>query len=147
MRVLRLALMALLISVPAWAQAPELQWGPAPPFFPAGARFTVVQGDPSANGIYTVRLDMPSGYVIAPHFHPTDEHITVISGRFLVGMGDSADFSHPVTLNAGGFITAGANMHHFARAQGRTVVQVHGQGPFSITYVKAGDDPRNHGTH
>ena len=46
---------------------------------PAGAQFTVLQGDPSAPGVYTVRLEMPPGYVIAPHTHPTDEHVTVMA--------------------------------------------------------------------
>ena len=124
------------------AQAPAIKWGPAPPVFPAGARFAVLQGDPSKAELYTVRLELPPGYTIPPHFHPTDEHVTVISGTFLVGMGDKADFTHPVVLRAGGFITAGANANHFARARGRTVVQVHGMGPFALTYVNPADDPQ-----
>ena len=125
-------------------QAPgSIQWGPAPPFFPAGARFAVLQGDPSKTGVYTVRLSMPSGYTIKPHFHPTDEHITVITGTFKVGMGDSVDAGHMRSLAQGDFITAPANAHHYAMAEGRTVVQVHGQGPFAITYVKGADDPRH----
>jgi hypothetical protein len=46
-------------------------------------------------------------------------------------------------LLAGGFIVAPANMHHFAMARSKTVVQVHGIGPFAITYVNPKDDPRN----
>ncbi len=149
----RLMVVAALALVPAQAAlaqsshasgaAPAVQWGPAPPFFPAGARFAVLQGDPSSTGVYTVRLEMPAGYVIKPHFHPTDEHVTVISGTFVVGMGDSVDLSHGQTLAAGGFITAPAQAHHFAMARARTVVQVHGEGPFAITYVRATDDPRS----
>lgn len=148
-RLVVIAALALLPAQAALAQsgngsgaAPAVNWGPAPPFFPAGARFAVLQGDPSASGEYTVRLEMPSGYTIKPHFHPTDEHVTVISGTFVVGMGDSVDMGHSQTLAAGGFITAPAQAHHFAIARGRTVVQVHGEGPFAITYVRAGDDPR-----
>jgi hypothetical protein len=33
-------------------------------------------------------------------------------------------------------------MHHYAWASGETVVQLHGVGPFAITYVNAADDPR-----
>ncbi len=148
-RLMVIAALALLPAQAALAQtsdgggaAPAVQWGPAPPFFPAGARFAVLQGDPSGSGVYTVRLEMPAGYVIKPHFHPTDEHVTVISGTFVVGMGDSMDMGHSQTLAAGGFITAPAQAHHFAMARGRTVVQVHGEGPFAITYVRASDDPR-----
>lgn len=149
-RFMLIAALALLPAQAALAQAgngggaaPAVNWGPAPPFFPAGARFAVMQGDPSAAGVYTVRLELPSGYVIAPHYHPTDEHVTVLSGTFLVGMGDSTNERQTTALGAGGFITAPAQAHHFAIARGKTVVQVHGIGPFAITYVRAADDPRN----
>ena len=50
----------------------NLNWGPAPPIFPKGAEFAVVQGDPSVAGeIFTVRLRFPNGYIIPPHRHPT----------------------------------------------------------------------------
>ncbi len=143
-----LAALALLPARAALAQnghagaASMPQWGPAPPFFPAGARFEVLQGDPSSAGEYTVRLEMPAGYTIKPHFHPTDENVTVISGSFMVGMGDAVDVAHGQVLAAGGFITAPAQAHHYAMARGRTIVQVHGMGPFAITYVNAADDPR-----
>src|SRR5690348_17880028 len=50
-----------------------VKWGPAPAVFPKGAKMAVMQGDPSKSDLFTVRLDMPRGYKIAPHFHPTDE--------------------------------------------------------------------------
>jgi quercetin dioxygenase-like cupin family protein len=141
----RLAVAALAASfLPAVgrAQAPALAWGPAPAVFPAGARMAVLQGDPSGTALFTVRLDMPNGYKIPPHFHPTDEHVTVISGTLLIGMGDSLDVARTTALPAGGFITAGASMHHYAIARGRTVVQVHAMGPFALTYVNPADDPQ-----
>ena len=138
------AVVALAVLLPAMAraQAPDLKWGPAPAVFPPGAKFAVVQGDPSGTSLFTVRLSFPNGYKIPPHFHPTDEHVTVISGTFLVGMGDSIDAAHALVLSAGGFITAGANMHHWAVARGQTAVQVHGIGPFALTYVHPQDAPR-----
>jgi quercetin dioxygenase-like cupin family protein len=133
-------------SLSAQNAPPAVNWGPGPPFFPSGARFAVLQGDPGAAGVYTVRLEMPAGYTIRPHYHPTDELVTVISGTLAVGMGDAVDMSKVTALPAGGFINAQANMHHFAVAKGKTVVQVHGQGPFAITYVNPKDDPRNAAT-
>ena len=102
----------------------------------------MLQGDPSAAGEYTVRLRMPAGYVIAPHWHPTDEHVTVVSGTMLLGMGDQVDRAKATRLGAGGFISAPAQAHHFAVAAAPSVVQVHGMGPFAITYVRPADDPR-----
>ena len=145
MRSVTLSCFASLLSAALVAQTPPpaVKWGPAPPFFPAGARFMVLQGDPSTTGIFTVRLEMPPGYTIRPHFHPTDEHVTVVTGTLILGMGDSVRTRGAHALTAGGFITAKAQEHHFAVARGRTVVQVHGQGPFAITYVNPKDDPRN----
>lgn len=142
-----LAASGLVIAVLAFRAAPPPQqpvWGPAPAVFPAGARMAVLSGDPHKAELFTVRLEMPDGYTIAPHYHPTDEHITVVSGTFLVGMGDAIDQPHMTSLPTGGFITAGANMHHYAIAKGKTVVQVHAMGPFALTYVNPKDDPQAH---
>ena len=125
--------------------APRVKWGPAPPFLAKGARFAVMSGDPMSPGEFTIRLELPAGYRIMPHFHPTDEHITVLSGRFLVGMGDTLSRRQAMVLGPSGFVTAPAQAHHFAIAAVRTVVQVNGEGPFAITYVNAADDPRGSG--
>lgn len=120
----------------------QLHWGPAPPIFPAGAQFAVVQGDPSVAGqIFTIRLRFPNGYILPPHRHPTDEHVTVLRGTFLVGLGDDFNKNALVALGEDGFITAPANMSHFASARGMTEVQVHAIGPFQLTYVHPSDDP------
>ncbi len=123
------------------AQVPKITWGPAPAVFPAGAKFAVLQGDPNKAGLYTVRLDLPDGYTVAPHFHPTDEHVTVISGDFMVGMGDKVEPAKMMSVPQGGFVTAAANVHHYSRAKGHTIVQVSGMGPFTMTYVNPADDP------
>jgi quercetin dioxygenase-like cupin family protein len=102
-----------------------------------------MQGDPGKSGVYTVRLRMPARYVIKAHFHPTDEEVTVLSGTLLVGMGDTVHTRGAQRLTAGGFITAPKDAHHYAMARGVTIVQVHGEGPFEITYVNPADDPRN----
>ena len=56
----------------------ELKWGPPPPMFEQNAQFSLVSGDPSKPGLYCVRLKMPAGYKVMPHWHPTEEHVTVI---------------------------------------------------------------------
>ena len=120
----------------------QVLWGPAPPIFPPGAQFAVVQGDPSAVGkIFTVRLRFPNGYVLPPHTHPTDEHVTVLRGTFLVGMGENFSRRDLASFPVDGCVTAPANMAHFASARGITEVQVHAIGPFQLTYVHPEDDP------
>ena len=138
-----IALIATLaLPVLARAQAPAITWGPAPAVFPAGVRMAVLQGDPSQPGYFTLRLELPAGTRIYPHFHPTDEYLTVISGTFLVGMGDSLNVAKSSVMPAGAFGTVAANMHHYAIARGKTVVQVSAMGPFVLTYVNPQDQPR-----
>ena len=60
--------------------AADLKWGPAPPGLPAGVQATVLDGDPTKTGLFTVRLKAPDGTQIMPHWHPADEHVTVLSG-------------------------------------------------------------------
>jgi quercetin dioxygenase-like cupin family protein len=121
--------------------AQEVKWGAPPPVFPPGAKFAVIAGDPAATGLVTVRFEMPAGYKIPPHFHPTDEHVTVLKGSFSLGMGDVIDKAHALTLAAGGYAVAMANMHHYAYTTTGATIQVHMQGPFAITYVNPADDP------
>ncbi len=120
----------------------QLTWGSAPAVLPAGAKLAVLEGDPTKSGAYTMRLLMPDGYQIPPHFHPATEHVTVISGALMVGMGEKFDESQMKTLPAGTFGMIPAGMHHFAKAQGETVLQLHGIGPWRLTYVNKADDPR-----
>jgi hypothetical protein len=121
----------------------KIQWGACPDGLPAGCKMAVLQGDPGKSGEeFTVRALFPNGYQIMPHFHPTQENLTIISGRFHVGMGDKFDKAATQPLPAGGFGYMGPKMHHFAYAEGDTIVQIHAIGPFAITYVNAADDPR-----
>jgi quercetin dioxygenase-like cupin family protein len=119
-----------------------MKWGPAPPAFPAGMEMAVVQGDPFGNGLYTLQAKLPAGYKIPPHFHPTDEHVTVLSGGFYMGTGDTLDAAHSSAMPPGSFMLMKAGTHHFGWAKTPAVIQVHGMGPFAITYVNPADDPR-----
>jgi quercetin dioxygenase-like cupin family protein len=122
----------------------EIKWGPAPPIIVKGALVAVLSGDPFKDGsAYTLRLKMPDGYRIAPHWHPTDENVTVLSGTLGAGMGDRFDRAAGKLLHAGGFVCMPKEMHHYAWAKGLTIIQVHGIGPFAFTYVNPADDPRN----
>jgi quercetin dioxygenase-like cupin family protein len=127
------------VVVPAGAA----KFGPAPDILPPGARLAVLEGDPSKPGSFTMRLWMPDGYTIPPHTHPSDEHVTVLEGTFLVGMGGKLDASRFTALPAGSFGMLPPGMQHYARAQGTTVIQLHGVGPWSLTYVNAAEDPRS----
>ncbi len=119
-----------------------IQYGPAPSFVQPGAQLAVLEGNPMASsGDYTVRLKMPDGYRISPHWHPKRENVTVISGTFKVGMGDKFDESSMLTFPAGSFAYLDPDMHHYAMASGEVVVQIHGMSPVQFNYVNPEDDP------
>jgi hypothetical protein len=125
------------------AFTPEaIPWGPPPPFVAPGAQLAVIEGNPaSSTGDYTVRLKMPDGYRIAPHWHPQRENVTVISGTFKVGMGDTFDKDKMGSFPAGSFAYLDPDMHHYAMASGEVIVQVHGSAPLQFNYVNPDDDP------
>jgi len=120
----------------------KVAWSPAPNALPAGARLAVLEGNPFEAGPYTMRLSMPGGYRIPPHSHPGVEHVTVVKGTFKVGMGEKFDPSAMTQLPAGTFAALDPGVHHYAEAQGETIIQLHGIGPWAITYVNPMDDPR-----
>ncbi|MEP6572306.1 MAG: cupin domain-containing protein [Gemmatimonadota bacterium] len=122
--------------------AAKLTWGPAPAVFPKGAQMAVVSGDPGAAAPFVVQLSMPDGYRIPPHFHPTDEQVTVKKGTFLVGMGDAFDAAKAKPLKVGEKGQVPAKMHHYGAAKGATIVEVSAMGPFAMTYVNSADDPQ-----
>jgi len=124
-----------------FVKAADIKYGDPPPVFAKGMRFSVISGDPSKEGLYVVRIKMPAGYKIMPHFHPTDEHVTVLSGVFALGMGDKLDAKTMTKFPAGGYALLPATMHHYAMAMTAVTIQVHGMGPFALTYVNPEDDP------
>jgi hypothetical protein len=122
--------------------ADKVQWGPAPPFMPAGAQIAVLEGNPAEKGPVTLRLKLPANYNIAPHWHSMDERITVLSGVFNVGMGDKLDRAATQALEPGGFLSLPGKMHHFAWTKTPAVVQINLEGPFDIFYINPSDDPQ-----
>ena len=122
--------------------ASDLKWGTAPPAFNAGAQMAVIDGDPGKAGPFVIRAKFPAGFKVMPHFHPTDESVTVISGTIAAGMGEKWDDAAMKTFTAGGFARMPAKSPHYVQAKEDTILQVHGTGPFTLTYVNPNDDPR-----
>jgi quercetin dioxygenase-like cupin family protein len=120
----------------------DVKWGPAPPSLPSGAQIAVLSGDPSKAEPFTIRLKAPDGYKIMPHWHPTDENVTVLEGTFVMGTGEKFDEAAAHAMPAGSFVRMPKGTRHYAMAKGQTVVQVHAVGPFVINYVNPNDDPR-----
>jgi hypothetical protein len=122
----------------------EIEWKPFPAF-PRSARLAVVVGEPSEQGMYTVRVRVPHDVKLMPHRHPEGRVYTVISGIFYIGLGDWFDAGKLQAYPPGSVVVLPGNTSHFHWAKsGEYVTQVSGMGPLGIDYVNAGDDPRHH---
>jgi hypothetical protein len=74
----------------------SIAWSDAPPSLPPGAKMAVLAGDPSKPGPFVIRAQVPAGYKVPPHWHPTDEkpdhrlgHRGAGHGRLLERVGDA----------------------------------------------------------
>jgi quercetin dioxygenase-like cupin family protein len=101
----------------------EIKWDPAPAVLPPGAEAAVLFGDPSKEGLFALRLKLPAGYHVPPHTHPVDEVVTVISGTFALGMGETADQSKAQTLPAGSFFALPPGTAHYVFIDEETTIQ------------------------
>jgi len=119
-----------------------MMWKEGPKSIPVGAELAVLEGDPGKEGPFVMRLRLPDGYEIPAHTHPKTERLTVISGTFNIVMGESLNKKNAQKMPAGSYGNWPAGLKHLVWAEGVTVVQLHGIGPWQITYVNAADDPR-----
>jgi quercetin dioxygenase-like cupin family protein len=120
-------------------QAAELKWGDPPPAFERGAQAVVLSGDPHKPGLFAIRIKMPAGYKVANHWHPTDEHVTLLEGDLTIRMNDGAETR---TLSRDAYMLLPTRMHHAVSTANGATVQVSAVGPFELTYVDPKDDPR-----
>ncbi|WP_233417092.1 cupin domain-containing protein [Halovulum marinum] len=120
----------------------QVTFQPGPATLPAGAQIAVLHGNPAEEGPFVIRLKFPAGYVIPPHSHTKEEHVTVISGGFGMGTGGTVDKAKAPIMASGSFVQIPVGMPHFAWTEEETVVQINAMGPFGITYVDPADDPR-----
>ena len=119
----------------------SIKWGDPPPFIPKGAKLAVLYGDPGKDGLFVVRVKLPANYKLAAHSHPTDEIVTVMSGTFMVGLGDKLDPKAVKGFPAGSTVVAPATVNHYGMTRQPTVIEISGMGPLAINYVNAADDP------
>ena len=128
-------------SAHVMAPIASLQWGDGPPTLPAGTKVAVVSGDPSKTGPFIIRVQFAAGAKVMPHWHPTTENVTVLSGTMAVAMGETWDEPAMQVMPAGSFVSLPATSRHYAMAKTAATIQVHGSGPFVINYVNPADDP------
>lgn len=119
----------------------QLEWGPVGSMA-EGAEMTVIEGDLSREEPFTFRLRLPDGYRIEPHVHPAYERVTVLSGTLHFAHGETFDAGQLQRLPAGSVAIMPPGHAMFGLAEGETVFQLHGTGPWAIDYIDPEDDPR-----
>lgn len=132
----------------AWADnghrmivANDLKWSDVPSL-PPGAKISVIEGPMNEAVPFTARLKLPANYRIPAHMHPAIERVTVLSGTFHMGMGGKLDPAKGMALGAGDMMIMPVNSPHFAWTTAETLLQLHGTGPWGVTYINPADDPR-----
>lgn len=104
----------------------------------AGIVTTVLAGDPTKAGPYTIALSVPADTRIAAHTHRDDRSAIVVSGTWYFGYGAMADPAQAKPLPPGSFYTESANDPHFALTRETPVtVYISGFGPTDTEYVAA----------
>ena len=120
----------------------DLTWTDAKSL-PCGAKMAILEGPLDKETPFTFRAKFPDGCIIPAHWHPSAEHVTVLSGTFSLGFGGTFDKTAVKPIPTGAMAIMQPKVNHFVLTQGETVVQVHGLGPWGITYVNPADDPRH----
>ena len=120
----------------------ELKWAPVPSI--PGAQMAVIEGPMNQAGQpFTARLKFPANSKVPPHWHTTVEHVTVLSGEAHMGVGDKFDKDKTEALGPGSVSIMQPGTHHFVWFNGDTIIQLHGIGPWTVSYVDPADDPKN----
>jgi quercetin dioxygenase-like cupin family protein len=122
-------------ETPKIIQADALTWGPAQGL-PPGAQVAVLYGNPSEKGPFAVRFKFPAGYSVPTHSHPTDEYLTVISGKARMAFGQKADDAQAQPLPANAFMALPAGAWHRLWADAETIIELHSTGPFGVKLAK-----------
>ena len=133
---LGLALLLALAAAPPpdaiQVHAKSIVWKDGPPTLPKGTKVAVIEGDPKTAGMFTMRLRVPAGGKVPPHWHPRPERVTILRGHVQVGFGDVWDDKALVSFHAGDFYVNPANSHHFVKFAEPSEIQITGEGPWEL---------------
>ena len=104
----------------------ELHWTS----YYAGGEQAILFGDPSRPGPYVLRVRLPAGLHIQPHYHLDGRIVQVMSGTMYFALGASGDTTKLRAIPPGSMWTEPAHMAHYAwTGHNAVVLQVVGTGP------------------
>ncbi len=119
----------------------ELEWEPIASMG-EGAKIAFIEGDLSEQEPFTFRLKLDPGYVIRPHIHPEYERVTVLTGTLHFAHGTEFNRNETRKLAPGSLAIMPPGDPMFGYVEEKTIIQLHGNGPWGIEYLNPEDDPR-----
>ena len=73
--------------------------------------------------------------IVPPHFHPEDEHVTIVQGKWELAHGETFDRSKLCPLTVGAYSFMPKQMPHFAYSEDGAYLEVFGVKPFQQTFL------------
>lgn len=114
----------------------QIPWAAGPASLPPGAQAAVLEGNPQGEGLFTLRLRLPAGTRLEPHWHPRPERVTVLSGAVGLGFGDSFDPTQLRVFRVGSYYLTPPGLHHYVAVPEDTVLQITTHGPWQLHRVR-----------
>ena len=114
----------------------DIAWRQCPPNLPSGCEIAVLEGDPQAPGLFTLRFRLTDDFVMAAHTHPRDERVTVLAGRVAVGFGLDATRTDAREFGPGDYYVNARNAVHTVWAEKSSEIQITGLGPWEAQFVE-----------
>jgi quercetin dioxygenase-like cupin family protein len=121
--------------------AEAVVWKDAPATLPAGSKMAVLEGDPRADGLFTMRVRIPAGSAIPPHWHPRQERVTILSGAVDLGFGSVANAGNVTRYRAGSFYVNPPRVMHYLFFPEATEMQMTGCGPWELQTTDISTQP------
>jgi len=107
-------------------------WTDGPPTLPPGSKMAILEGNPKADGMFTMRVRIPAGSAIPPHWHPRQERVTILAGAVDLGFGSVANAGNTKRYRAGSFYVNPPRVMHFLFFPEATEMQMTGIGPWEL---------------
>jgi quercetin dioxygenase-like cupin family protein len=145
--------LVLMLMIAGCAQAPEVEfdfaegvvqhavpaddmpWKACPPNLPPGCEIAVLEGDPRAPGLFTVRFRLSEDFVMPPHTHPRDERVTVLQGQMAVAFGASGRRDDAKEFGPGDYYVNARGAIHTVWASKSSEIQITGVGPWEAHFI------------
>lgn len=116
--------------------ADEMNWKPCPPGLPSGCEIAVLEGDPRAAGLFTVRFRLSEDFFMPPHTHPKDERVTVLKGQMAVAFGPDGAREDAQEFGPGDYYVNARGAIHTVWAARSSELQITGFGPWEAHFIE-----------